>query len=212
MKILYLKNVDSTQTYLKELIKNKEVLSSVAVVSDMQTDGLGSRGNSWHSLDGNLFVSFCISLDDLVDDLKLESSSIYFTYILKMVLEEFGSKCWIKWPNDFYIDDKKIGGMISNIVENFLICGIGLNLQSSPSLEYGQLDIKLDREVLLNKYFELIEKKILWKQVFSKYKLEFYKNKNYFTHNNNSKISFENTSLDFDGSIICNGERIYSLR
>ena len=162
-------------------------------------------------MDGNLFLSFSIHLDELPNDLKLESSSIYFSYILKELLFESGSKVWLKWPNDLYIDDLKLGGMITNIVGNSLICGVGLNLVNSPS-GFATLDVEILREELLEKYFTNIEKKISWKQIFSKYKLEFYRNQKFFTHKNNLRISLGEAQLQSDGSIIVNDERIYSLR
>lgn len=211
MQTLYLKEIGSTQKYLKELIKTKEINLPFAVVADAQTDGIGSRENSWNSLAGNLFLSFAIELQNLPKDLKLESASIYFAYILKNTLSDLNSEVWLKWPNDFYIKDKKIGGMITNIVGNALICGVGLNLVRQPD-GFSKLDIEITKEDLLKQYFTNIEKKILWKQVFSKYELEFHKNKNFFTHNKSLRIPLEDVSLQSDGSIVRNGERIYSLR
>ena len=158
MKITYLKSVDSTQTYLKELIKDKKLQLPHAVVSDIQTNGIGSRDNLWQGMDGNLFLSFALSLDSLPKDLKLESASIYFAYLLKETLWDLNSLTWLKWPNDFYLNDLKIGGMITNIVDNNLICGVGLNLVNSPK-EFTVLDISISQEELLKKYFKNIEKK-----------------------------------------------------
>lgn len=211
MQIDCLKSVDSTQKYLKELLLSKKVTAPYSVVADIQTDGIGSRGNSWQGLRGNLFLSFAVEIASLPKDLKLESASIYFAYLLKETLNEFGSVIWLKWPNDFYLEDKKAGGMITNILDKNLICGVGLNLQSAPD-GFAKLDIAIERRKLLERYFENIKKSSSWKQVFSKYKLEFYKNQNFFTHNNNLKIPLENVSLQDDGSIVSNGERIYSLR
>jgi len=211
LKTIYLKSVDSTQIYLKTLIKYNKIQPPYVVVADIQSGGVGSRGNSWDSMDGNLFLSFAISLDELPRDLKLESVSIYFAYLLKETLCEFGSALWLKWPNDFYLNDLKIGGMITNIVGNILVCGIGLNLLNSPK-EFGVLDIKVSRDSLLERYFKKIEKNSSWKQVFSKYKLEFCQSHNFFTHVNDLKFSLDRAVLQNDGSILCNGERIYSLR
>lgn len=211
MKTTYLESVGSTQTYLKKLLKDENLELPHAVIAKKQTDGVGSRENSWVGMEGNLFLSFAISLENLPKDLKLESSSIYFAYLLKETLIELNSSTWLKWPNDFYIDDLKIGGMITNIVENSLICGLGLNLVSSPK-EFGILDITISSDELLKLYFKKIEKKISWKQVFSKYELEFYRNQNFFTHNNNLRILLGDAKLQNDGSIVSNGERIYSRR
>ncbi|WP_324170829.1 biotin--[acetyl-CoA-carboxylase] ligase [Sulfurimonas sp.] len=211
MQILYLDTVDSTQKYLKNLLKDKRVNLPYAVVSNIQTKGVGSRDNFWHSLEGNLFLSFAIELKNLPKDLKIESSSIYFAYILKNTLNELGSEVWLKWPNDFYLDDKKIGGMITNMIDNVLICGVGLNILTSPK-GFSKLDINISRELLLNNYFSNIAKNFSWKEVFSKYELEFENNKNFFTHSKSLRISLENAKLLSDGSVISNGERIYSTR
>jgi Biotin-(acetyl-CoA carboxylase) ligase len=67
-----------------------------ALVAKRQTEGKGSRDNTWTGLEGNLFLSFCISLEDLPPDLKLESASIYFAYILKETLADEGSQVLVK--------------------------------------------------------------------------------------------------------------------
>ncbi|MCW8896162.1 biotin--[acetyl-CoA-carboxylase] ligase, partial [Sulfurimonas sp.] len=206
MQTLYLDTLSSTQKYLKELIKEKKISLPYAVVANSQTDGIGSRENSWKGLDGNLFLSFAIALEDLPKDLKLESASIYFSYILKETLEELNSQVWIKWPNDFYIDNKKIGGMITNIVEDKLVCGVGLNIANAPEY-FAKLDIEVSRDELVEIYLKRIEKNVSWKQVFSKFKLEFYKNQNFFTHNESLRISLEDACLKDDGSIVINGKR-----
>jgi len=211
LQILWLDVLDSTQKYLKHKLQSKKLQAPVAVVANEQTDGIGSRNNNWTSTRGNLFLSFAIPLNQLPKDLKIESASIYFSYVLKETLAEFGSKVWIKWPNDFYIDEKKAGGMITTLVGDVLLCGVGLNILNSPQ-SFSRLDIIIDINELLEKYFANLEKKVLWKQVFSKYRLEFYKNQNFFTHINNKKVSLSEAKLCDDGSLEINGERIYSLR
>jgi len=211
LTIHYLECIDSTQAYLKKILKEGKVSSPYAVVAKMQTEGKGSRNNSWIGLEGNLFLSFSLPLNFLPKDLKLESASIYFAYILKMTLQREGSQTWLKWPNDFYLDDLKIGGMITNIYKDSLICGVGLNLKNRDK-DFGKLDIVISVESLLEKYFANVEKAFTWKQVFSKYQLEFYKSQTFSTHNIKEKISLVDASLQEDGSIISNNKRIYSLR
>ena len=211
LTIRYLESVDSTQSYLKKLLQEEKVSSPYAVVSKIQTHGQGSRNNSWLGLDGNLFLSFCVPMASLPKDLKLESVSIYFAYLLKITLENENSQIWLKWPNDFYLEEKKVGGMITNIVKDSLVCGVGINISSSYN-NFAKLDIEISIEKLLQKYFENLEKGFSWKQIFSKYKLEFYKSQDFFTHNNDEKISLGDASLEEDGSIISNNKRMYSLR
>ena len=211
MKIHYYKVLPSTQLYLKEQLREKKLQAPVAVVADMQTDGIGSRDNAWISHEGNLFLSFALKTDNLPHDLRFESLSIYYSYLLKETLSELGSKVFLKWPNDFYLENVKIGGMITNILGDTLICGVGINLVNAPK-GFEILDIIINRQILIEEYFEKIEKKVLWKQVFSKYKLEFGSNKNLMINNNGKKIPLESSKLEDDGSLTINGERIYSRR
>ena len=177
----------------------------------MQTEGIGSRNNTWTSQKGNLFLSFALALSDLPKDLKLESSSIYFSYLLKETLESLGSKVFLKWPNDLYVNEDKVGGMITNVVNDTIICGVGLNLIKSKN-GFASLDLELDKHIILESYFKNIEKKPLWKQVFSKYKINFCTNLNFFTYVKGRKVSLSEAVLENDGSLNINGERIYSLR
>ena len=212
MQILLLDEVTSTQEWLKNAYKTKKIAPPLAVMAKRQTQGIGSRGNSWIGNEGNLFLSFILKRSALPADLPLESASIYFAWLLKDLLAKEGSECWIKWPNDFYIDEKKIGGMITSIVGDALICGVGINLVAAPD-EFGVLDIMITPEEIVKRFIENVKKSISWKQVFRNYSVEFYKNRSFSAHiNNRKKVSMRDAVLNDDGSITINGERIYSLR
>ena len=211
MQILSLESVDSTQSYLIDALKRGAISAPFCVTAIRQESGKGSRGNSWRGLEGNLFFYFAIPRNRLPQDLRLESSSIYFTFLLKELLSEMGSSIWLKWPNDFYIGEVKAGGAITTIHKESLVCGIGLNTTAAPH-EFAKLDIKIENETLLNRYFDILKNPPSWKNVFSNYALEFDKSRSCFTHNGETKISLKNARLLEDGSIECNGQRIFSLR
>lgn len=211
MEILFLKEVDSTHTYLKNYIKNNSFTKPIAIVTNNQTNGIGSRDNTWEGKNGNLFLSFVIHKDMLPSDLPIQSASIYFSFLLKEVLSYDNSSIWLKWPNDFYIEDKKIGGTITNLSGNLLYCGIGLNLKHVQT-EFGFLDIDFDMDKHLNRYFDIIAKNVSWKHIFSKYSLEFIKSCQLKTTVNNQKISLEKAILNDDGSIYIDNKKVFSLR
>ena len=172
---------------------------------------MGSRDNAWQGCEGNLFLSFALPRTSLPDDLKLESSSLYFAYLFKETLSGFGSKMWLKWPNDFYVDGKKVGGLITNLLNDKLVCGIGLNLKAAPQ-GFGTVDIFIEQKLLLESYFAKLNEKASWKQIFSKFELEFDKSRTFLSHSHGQIISLENAVMLSDGSIECNGQRIFSLR
>jgi len=211
VQIYWFDELSSTQSYLKEKLGSKELVSPVAIAVHRQTQGIGSRGNAWIGMDGNLFFSFALSRNALPLDLPLESSSIYFSYLLKETLCEAGSELWLKWPNDFYLNGAKIGGTITFLKGNDLLCGIGINLLKSPE-GFACLDITIDKKELLNKFFKKIKIKHSWKHIFSKYEVEFSRSKNHSIHYEDNKISLENAELNADGSLNIDGQRIYSLR
>jgi BirA family biotin operon repressor/biotin-[acetyl-CoA-carboxylase] ligase len=197
MKFIYFPQIPSTQKYLlNHLEKN------VCIWSEYQTDGIGSRGNSWIGEMGNLFFSFSV---DKRDDLPMQYISIYYMYQLKIVLNMLGSKVKFKWPNDLYLKNK-VAGIITNIKNDIIIVGIGINTKQSKNFE--SLDIQVDNKTLLNNYFEYLSLHKSWKEIFDKYKTEFYQSK--FVTSNNLDLS--KAKLNDDGSIEINNERIYSLR
>ena len=122
-----------------------------------------------------------------------------------------GSNIWLKWPNDFYIDDKKIGGTITSLNKDLFMCGIGLNLLSVDKM-FGKLDINIDADELLKYYFKNLEKRPRWKQIFSEYQIEYKKSFEFKATINGEKISLKNAILNPDGSICINNQKVYSLR
>jgi BirA family biotin operon repressor/biotin-[acetyl-CoA-carboxylase] ligase len=209
--MIYLESIDSTHTYLKNYIKTNSYKNPLSVITQHQTKGIGSRNNDWDGEDGNLFFSFVISKNELPLDLPLQSASIYFSFILKETLLALGSELWLKWPNDFYIKNHKIGGTITNFSEELFYCGIGLNLHSTNT-NYGNLDIKININDLLKQYFDRILQKIEWKKIFSKYRIEFKDSKQHKTTVNNEKVSLEDAILNEDGSINISNKKVFSLR
>lgn len=210
MEIFYLDECDSTQLYLKSKIQNEGLNGPILIYTHKQTSGVGSRGNSWIGNDGNLFFSFAISKNDLPNDLLVQSASIYFSFLLKEILSEMGSNIWVKWPNDFYLNDLKIGGTITSFVDNYFVCGIGLNLIKTEN--FGSLDIQIEPEVLLKKFATIVEQKIKWKEVFIKFEIEFCKSSFKYCHSEFGLLDMSQAILRDDGSIEINDKKVYSLR
>jgi len=211
LEILCFDSLPSTQQYLIEQLQKGHIQAPIAVISSEQSSGLGSRDNSWSGGEGNFFVSFALDLDMLPEDLPLGSASIYFSFIMKQTLESLGENIWLKWPNDFYLQDDKVGGTITKKVNDTLVCGIGINLKNSQN-GYRALQCDILPKKLLKNYLFRLEKFPTWKQVFSEYEIEFELSREFSVHIENDKKSLSEATLCEDGSLIIEGERVFSLR
>jgi BirA family biotin operon repressor/biotin-[acetyl-CoA-carboxylase] ligase len=209
--IHWLDEVDSTHRYLIEGLKNGTLYAPMGLGADIQSHGVGSRGNPWSGGKGNLFFSFCVEEKHLPSDLPLASISIYFSALVKEVLEERGSKTWLKWPNDFYINELKIGGMISTKIATIIVCSFGLNIHMKPE-NFGILDISIEPYDIARAFLNRVEEKKSWKNVFSKYKIEFAHNKKFSFHLEGKLVSMADAVLCDDGSLELENKKVYSLR
>ncbi len=125
MQIVYFEKLNSTQLYLKDNLATLK--PPVLIYTNEQSDGIGSRENKWLGERGNLFFSFAVNSSYFSKDIPLHSLSIYIGFYIKSILHKFGSKVFLKWPNDLYVGNKKIGGIITHIKKDIIIVGCGIN-------------------------------------------------------------------------------------
>lgn len=211
MEIYSFDKLHSTQIYLINALKSGKITEPSAVIASEQLDGIGSRDNKWQGGSGNFFASIAVTIDMLPDDLPMNSASIYFAFLMKRVLQGVSDDIWLKWPNDIYCKDEKIGGVITKITMGYMVVGIGINLKKNNN-EYKALDTDIAPLILLNMFLKLLEEELSWKQVFSKYKIEFEQSKSYLTHQNGISIDMKNAIMCDDGSLQIEERKVYSLR
>ncbi|BBG65349.1 biotin-protein ligase [Hydrogenimonas sp.] len=211
MKIYSFDTLPSTQRWLEEQISKKRVDPPCAVIADMQTEGVGSRENRWIGERGNFFASILLSEDMLPEDLPIGATSIYFAFLMKETVKKMGSEAWLKWPNDLYLQERKIGGCITAKKGKNVIVGIGINIASAPR-DFGVLDVKTEPMELLETFVRNLKILPSWKQIFSNYSLEFEKSKNYCTHDGNETLKMSDAVLQSDGSLMIGERRVVSLR
>ncbi len=214
MEICYFDRLDSTHLFCERKIREGSLRPPIAVVAHRQEAGVGTGENRWESLEGNLFLSFVLERQSLPSDLPLASASIYYAYLMKMTLSEFGSKVWIKWPNDLYLGEKKVGGVITKWIANrYLLCSMGLNLQKAPK-NFQKIDVEIEKKQLLEAYFLNVKEEFLWKRIFSLYKIEFAQSRRYryFDKESREHCSLASAILNDDGSITLNNRKVYSFR
>lgn len=130
---MYIKETDSTNSYLRALLHQQSLPEGFIVRTDFQTSGKGQKGNSWESERGkNLLFSILLLPTHLAIENQFVISQL-ISIAVKKTLDKYSVGFSVKWPNDIYYFDKKIGGiLIENIIQGSIIksmiAGIGLNV------------------------------------------------------------------------------------
>lgn len=197
-------SLPSTQIYLLEKLKSNELKAPVLVLAKNQSAGIGSRGNIWENTKSALTFSLALNASDLPKDLPMQASALYLGFLFKEVLKELGSQTWLKWPNDLYLGDQKIGGVLVNVYKGMRVCGIGVNRVST---KWACLDIGTSDDWIIEGFLKKIEENLFWGEVLSKYALEFHRSNSFSFHNDwGEAVSLKDAELLEDGRICIKGK------
>ena len=139
--------IDSTNLYAKSLRANGE---NVVVTALRQTGGMGTKGRSFSSEEGGVYLTKLVFYEDF-------SARDAFMVMAKTAvavcrtLESFGLLPVIKWANDVYVSDKKICGiLIENVFSgnqiSSSIIGVGLNVHNALPEELSGIATTMEKE------------------------------------------------------------------
>ena len=133
ISLVYLENVGSTMNEIKKYIGDK----NICMIADEQKEGIGRRGNKWTSPKGNIYLSFLFNFNLSIQEhflfTAVTANSIckFLNYFTNEIIN-------IKWPNDININESKIGGIMTEIIEQnnkkYIIIGTGINILTSPKI------------------------------------------------------------------------------
>lgn len=178
MKIIHFKELASSNSYLLDLLTKESCEEGLVVQCDYQNNGRGQMGNSWESEPRkNLMFSLLLKPTFLAINEQFVISQLVAVSIQK-VLSQYASDFKVKWPNDIYWKNSKIGGIL---IENSImgariehsVIGVGLNVNQeqfvsdapNPISLFNIIDKKIDIIVLmkaivreiLSQYTELVQ-------------------------------------------------------
>ncbi len=132
--IIYLTECHSTNDMALEKIKERSISEGSVIISDHQTAGKGQRGNRWFSEPGqNLTFSLVLQPVFLSPDRQFLLSMAVSLGLVSM-LDQYGIKAMVKWPNDIVlVNGHKLAGiLIENSITQkrieYSVVGIGLNI------------------------------------------------------------------------------------
>ena len=162
-KVVHIDETDSTNHWLKAHGEG-----TMVVVADFQTAGKGCGSNSWESERGqNLTFSMLIHPEALEARAQFRITEVVSVALCNTLERYIYKEVDIKWPNDIYVGDKKICGIL---IENRLqgsvikdsIIGIGLNVNQQAFLSDAPNPVSMwqltgqetNRETLLEAFLQ----------------------------------------------------------
>ncbi|NOZ88005.1 MAG: biotin--[acetyl-CoA-carboxylase] ligase [Deltaproteobacteria bacterium] len=137
-EFIELVQVDSTTSFLKrEIMAGK--LDLAAVTAGSQTAGRGRLSRKWLSPPGGLYMTVSVSPNDPSKVPVIAHVACAGLAMADALAHVAGIEARLKWPNDLLVKDRKLGGILSEMVSGprgpRLLIGIGINIESAPSLE-----------------------------------------------------------------------------
>jgi BirA family biotin operon repressor/biotin-[acetyl-CoA-carboxylase] ligase len=110
----------STNDYLKGILD--DVPEGTVVIADVQSAGKGRKGRSWYSPDGGMWMSVLLQ--------QYQNCLLPLTAGVAIcdAFHEYDIRPAIKWPNDILLNGKKIAGILTEVIDDRAILGMGINL------------------------------------------------------------------------------------
>ncbi|MCT4552882.1 MAG: biotin--[acetyl-CoA-carboxylase] ligase [Alphaproteobacteria bacterium] len=137
-KIIIEDKVQSTNETIKGIAQN-----NLFLIAKEQTSGKTAKKKvEWKSEKGNLYLSSSHKITKSLEK-QIQTIGLIACYsAVEALKKRTKGKLQIesKWPNDIMIQGKKLGGILCERHENFLIIGIGLNLKKAPKKTFSGIN------------------------------------------------------------------------
>ena len=149
----------STKELAEQYIISNKYNETFVILAKTQTLGVGRKDNFWHSPRGGLWFSLVLKHIS-----TQKSFTLFVGYcVLKALNEITKNKFEIKWPNDIYLLNNKICGLICSQYERFGMThiGVGINTNNEETSNYASIKKKLNKSLDNSIYLSAIISNIL---------------------------------------------------
>ncbi len=139
----------------------------LVITAKRQTAGRGRRGRKWQSQEGNLFFSILIEFPLKELGMLIMAATLGLVETIRFFAPE--SNVRIKWPNDVLLNNAKVSGMLlEKATGEYMIIGIGVNVEQSPNsaemlyptTSLREAGIEVNAEDFLRQYLPAFAKNI----------------------------------------------------
>lgn len=210
-KIEHFKVVTSTNTLAKQWLSQGQAYEGLVLLTNEQTEGRGQLNSVWESCAGENILCSVILLPTFLSISQQTYLNMAICLAMFDTINKYTSSVFIKWPNDIYINNKKVAGLlIENAIQGnsikYSIAGMGINVNQqifstdkatslSTQTNHKYVLIDLLNELLSNinnRYGQLKLKQ--WPAIFNEY------------HKHllglNKLLTFKTQNQQFEGTIL----------
>jgi BirA family biotin operon repressor/biotin-[acetyl-CoA-carboxylase] ligase len=159
--LFFYKNVTSTNDLALQWINQKVVKTGSIIIANTQTAGRGRFKRKWFSSNKGLWFSIILNISNYNNKIP-DFFTIATSVGIVQAFETFKLKATIKWPNDVFLNNKKICGILTEVGyspqnEKFLIIGIGVNVNQSRKdfpieIQRYATSIFLEKKIRISKF------------------------------------------------------------
>jgi BirA family transcriptional regulator, biotin operon repressor / biotin---[acetyl-CoA-carboxylase] ligase len=121
-------SLPSTQDEMRSRLERGENVHGLVIRALEQTSGRGQRARDWVSNRGGSYQT--LSVRDAESQFAKPHAAVVIATGLAQVLPEYGIQVGIKWPNDLQYRNKKVAGILCEVVQQHLLIGIGVNVNN----------------------------------------------------------------------------------
>ncbi len=177
-KMRYLENTPSTIWAGKQLCAEGDVekMHGMVIIAEEQTGGIGRMGRAWVSPSGGIWITIVLKPHIPIDHVFMITMAGSVA-VARAIRKEFSLGAVIKWPNDIFIGNKKVAGLLLELAAeadtvHYCLLGMGIDAnvplsQFSPELQNkitsisAELGHEVDRDSFLARILKEFESQYL---------------------------------------------------
>jgi BirA family biotin operon repressor/biotin-[acetyl-CoA-carboxylase] ligase len=145
-KMRYLENTPSTIWVGKQLCAegDLEKMHGMVIIAEEQTGGVGRMGRAWVSPSGGIWVTIVLKPHIPIDHVFMITMAGSVA-VARAIRKEFDLGALIKWPNDIFIGNKKVAGLLLELAaeaDNVHYCLLGMGIDANVPISQFSLALQ----------------------------------------------------------------------
>ncbi len=128
--------LDSTQASMRARVRAGDTVDGLVLRAVRQERGAGRPGRRWVSEAGGSWQTLAVRRPPAGSPARARlaagTAAVAVAVGVAEVLGEYGARARVKWPNDLLYRERKLAGVLVEVVGEHLLVGVGVNVANRP--------------------------------------------------------------------------------